>query len=567
MSPTILSVGIFSMFVLQCSAGGFLEIANMSTEELESSLLSELAEAVSHDAGHQERISSFKVLLKPMYDAAPHEADGTMSHAVVRYVLHRFFAKHHGWFMRGLEPNNGIQYNNEGLQDIKEWIPDYLQAFLENMSGKHGLSLQELAVFAATLEDFVHKEEKQWLKQVYGLLWHPLDSQLNKSDVKEVLETYLMMYNLDSNFSVPTPSKVREMLSLFSSKVKGWEDTVSWFTKVQDSAWGPDADRTADFEETQRLVKAVDEDYGTFNDGECLKMKTELLSVESKKPGRVRLTDFYKKSLYGSWEFNEKIEYLRSLGALDESDPTTPLVIIPNYVASRPQCLVSSNFYALCCRNECEDLLGSLERSIKSSHTAPSEIIKLVEALPTSTITAPRTLSQSLLSRLQDVATLNGGQVPLHGRLFAQWLHHAFPRECPFPHVGGTTNPQTADEWIKSTGHEDSKASEEEMMSHVERDTCKFSPHGMECTSKHSTSESENEEENEDLPWSQVEELLVVRAAPVQASGNSKAYGRDLVVYFVLSAIMSILVWVSKDFIKSRQADKNFNFKSISCTV
>jgi len=296
-------------------------------------------------------------------------------------------------------------------------------------------------------------------------------------------------------------------------------------------------------------------------------MKSELLSVESKKPGRVRLTDFYKKSLYGSWEFNEKIEYLRSLGALDESDPTTPLVIVPNYVASRPQCLVSSNFYALCCRNECEDLLGSLERGIKSSHTAPSEIIKLVEALPSSTITAPRTLSQSLLSRLQDVATLNGGQVPLHGRLFAQWLHHAFPRECPFPHVGGTTNPQTADEWIKSTGHEDSKASEEEMMAHVERDTCKFSPHGIECTSKHSTSESEHEEENEDLPWSQVEELLVVRAAPVQASGNSKAYGRDLVVYFVLSAIMSILVWVSKDFIKSRQADKNFNFKSISCTV
>jgi len=297
-------------------------------------------------------------------------------------------------------------------------------------------------------------------------------------------------------------------------------------------------------------------------------MKSELLSVESKKPGRVRLTDFYKKSLYGSWEFNEKIEYLRSLGALDESDPTTPLVIVPNYVASRPQCLVSSNFYALCCRNECEDLLGSLERGIKSSHTAPSEIIKLVEALPSSTITAPRTLSQSLLSRLQDVATLNGGQVPLHGRLFAQWLHHAFPRECPFPHVGGTTNPQTADEWIKSTGHEDSKASEEEMMAHVERDTCKFSPHGIECTSKHSTSESEHEEENEDLPWSQVEELLVVRAAPAQAvSGKSKAYVRDLVVYFMLSAIMSILVWVSKDFIKSRQADKNFNFKHVSCTV
>ena len=29
-------------------------------------------------------------------------------------------------------------------------------------------------------------------------------------------------------------------------------------------------------------------------------------------------------------------------------------------------------------------------------------------------------------------------EVPLHGRLFAQWMHYAFPRHCPFPHVSGT---------------------------------------------------------------------------------------------------------------------------------
>jgi len=25
--------------------------------------------------------------------------------------------------------------------------------------------------------------------------------------------------------------------------------------------------------------------------------------------------------------------------------------------------------------------------------------------------------------------------VPLHGRLFTQWLHFAFPHECPYPHI------------------------------------------------------------------------------------------------------------------------------------
>ncbi len=42
------------------------------------------------------------------------------------------------------------------------------------------------------------------------------------------------------------------------------------------------------------------------------------------------------------------------------------MVIVPNYVGSRPQCLTASNYYALCCRNECEDLMGALEAEIKA---------------------------------------------------------------------------------------------------------------------------------------------------------------------------------------------------------
>ena len=90
---------------------------------------------------------------------------------------------------------------------------------------------------------------------------------------------------------------------------------------------------------------------------------------------------------------------------------------------------------------------------------------------------APRALSQALQTRLREVANLHGGRVPIHGRLFAQWMHHAFPREllggifvvcrqekegiprggtamirprCPYPHEFGTTSPQTPDEWMKA---------------------------------------------------------------------------------------------------------------------
>merc|ERR550525_2060884 len=51
----------------------------------------------------------------------------------------------------------------------------------------------------------------------------------------------------------------------------------------------------------------------------------------------------------------------------------------------------------------------------------------------------PPQLKGSLTKQLNQIASTHGGKVPLHGRLFAQWLHYAFPRECPFPHKSDTT--------------------------------------------------------------------------------------------------------------------------------
>ena len=58
--------------------------------------------------------------------------------------------------------------------------------------------------------------------------------------------------------------------------------------------------------------------------------------------------------------------------------------------------------------------------------------------LSSSTVQAPRNLSQTLLRRLDEIALGHDGTVVLHSRLFAQWMHQAFPRECPYPHVTGT---------------------------------------------------------------------------------------------------------------------------------
>merc|ERR1719277_1067576 len=111
--------------------------------------------------------------------------------------------------------------------------------------------------------------------------------------------------------------------------------------------------------------------------------------------------------------------------------------------------------------------MEKLELAIEEPDASVEQVRGLVEKLSSPTVVAPRVLSDSLLARLESVATANGGRVPLHGRLFAQWIHNVFPRECSFPHTTGTTSPQTPDEWMRNTGHASTQASEEEMVCHV----------------------------------------------------------------------------------------------------
>ena len=107
---------------------------------------------------------------------------------------------------------------------------------------------------------------------------------------------------------------------------------------------------------------------------------------------------------------------------------------------------------------------GGFKVAVGQPAALSGDIVDIVSALASDTVDAPRKLSTPQLTRLQEIAELHSGRVPLHGRLFAQWMHHAYPRECPFPHVAGTTKPVSQDEW-EVQGLE-AEATEEEMTWH-----------------------------------------------------------------------------------------------------
>merc|ERR1719469_313195 len=104
--------------------------------------------------------------------------------------------------------------------------------------------------------------------------------------------------------------------------------------------------------------------------------------------GRVLLSTFYTQALAGAQEFAESVEYLRNQGALDETNPNAPSVVIPNYINSQTNCLAGSDFYSVCCINECEGLLGHLEQQITTPSAPSARIADVVSSLHSDTIDA-----------------------------------------------------------------------------------------------------------------------------------------------------------------------------------
>merc|ERR1719191_424672 len=288
---------------------------------------------------------------------------------------------------------------------------------------------------------------------------------------------YIMGHDLANMTGPEVEAGFLEMPELYP----GWADTQLWLRDVRHGMAYSDAGlqnpfRTHElsFAGTASIVERAADQFGQMQDRECRALKESLLTMEYEDSGRVRVADFYKRALGGEWQFSESLSYLRELGALDESDPARPSVVVTNYVSSPTNCISSSSFYSVCCLDECEGLMGHLERRIEAPEATPEQLAALVAALPSDTVDAPRNLSASLLRRLDEIASSHGGQVPLHGRLFAQWMHHAYPRECPFPHVAGSTLLRSASERAAAMGTNTSASQEVmEMYASTSTDTAR----------------------------------------------------------------------------------------------
>lgn len=502
------------------------------------SLLAELKDVVIHGSG-EDKLARHETILRSMYAALPKNEHGNLEGAGVNYALHRFFVERHGWHVKGLEPG-ARQIGTLATADIlKDRVPSYMQSMVQHQLGGNGFGLHELAVLAAALERLVHDDVIGRLQSVFQAHDLPLTSAVSETLVDQAIDTYMMVYIQGGNLTGMTPKKLQAKQARLSKKDPSWRETRIWMRDVRRSVSYVGRDRRnpfvsagLSFLDAAHIVEEIGEQFGRWQDLECRSLKNMLVELDPAGTGRVALSDFYRATLDGvvpkPFEFSETTGFLRQLGALDESGQ--PSVLIPNYVNARTNCLTTTSFYSVCCIDECERLLGQLEHAIGAPEATPTRIAELVTNLPSDTVEAPRNLSAPLLRRLSEVADRHQGRVPLHSRLFAQWLHHAYPRECAFPHATNAGGPVSPDAWMDDS---ERHATLEEMREVVEASVRSESvPWANEV--------GDAVEEQGELMWTEEQELF---AAPVPSSaGIFRQCCRCAVLALVLGAVTLNLV-------------------------
>jgi len=502
----------------------------------ETALLADLEGALgsTHREAAERRLEGLETLIKPLFVAMPKSGKGRLGHATVRYVLHRLFMEKHGWFVKGLEPSGETFNSSSPTNILKDRVGEHVQGVFEDRLGAHGFGIHEIAVLAATLENLVHEEAVDRLRGAYKGAGLIVEGKASDLEMDTAIDTYMAIYILGKNHSLMTPAEIQFTHSRIHLSYPTWPETQKFVRGVRQEVLGKREGNAAfSFDETTEVVEKIGDRYGRWQDSECKDLKKSLIKMEDQGTGRVLLKDFYGSALAGQWQFSESASYLRQLGALDETNPEHPSVIISNYVNSPSNCLSSSRFYAVCCLDECEPLLSKVEHEIAAPDSSPERIAEVMMSIPSATVEAPRSLPSSLRGRLDEIAKHHGGTVPLHGRLFAQWMHHAYPRECPYPHVSGTTRPLSADEWMIQTGT-DATADEEEMFQHAERPS--------------------RVTDAEELPWSDEEELFVIRPQLTERSAVHPAWVMSQGVFLVV-ALLSLALSVGRTLFASMDSE------------
>eukprot|EP00929_Paragymnodinium_shiwhaense_P108786 TRINITY_DN75124_c0_g1_i1.p1 TRINITY_DN75124_c0_g1~~TRINITY_DN75124_c0_g1_i1.p1 ORF type:complete len:438 (-),score=122.24 TRINITY_DN75124_c0_g1_i1:156-1313(-) len=121
-------------------------------------------------------------------------------------------------------------------------------------------------------------------------------------------------------------------------------------------------------------------------------------------------------------------------------------VLLANYLSLPMHCTASTELFSVCCASPCEDIARQVESQAMAPKVSSDRLFQIASKV------AP--VARPLQRKLDRIARQQGGDVLLHSEAFAEWLHYAFPAQCPLRNVAAvaeetaTSAMPTADELL-----------------------------------------------------------------------------------------------------------------------
>lgn len=418
---------------------------------------------LSTEIKNKAKVKLFEEELKPIFSAMPKDTAGHLNNSTARYALHRYFSQKKGWSIKGLEPAGASwQATMSVTPDVKDitkyMVPSYLQQLIAAKVGDSGLDLHNLAVLASVIDHMVHAEMLTIVYSIFTTLELTVPGKKTEKEVNDVIDTFLMVFAFGINLDVSMLADVQKAKEHLEKTHSGWPQLQSFAAEVRKQSSCMSVQ--LDFNQIVQLTEKIADSYSQWQGQDCARVKDELVAKPSHREGRVQFSEVTSSESPGRRSLlTENFEELSKLGVIDGGSQASATLIIPNYVNSQSMCLSTASMYNVCCMNECDSLLGSIEREAARPAVSSGDLLHMVKALPGTGI------AESLLQELPRLADSKTALIPLHGRAFASWMHRAFPLACPAPHDQKIANPKTADEWMGESGQEVSAL--EDMMTEV----------------------------------------------------------------------------------------------------
>ncbi|OLP85428.1 hypothetical protein AK812_SmicGene33561 [Symbiodinium microadriaticum] len=447
-------------FVICCGADRPKDFAAIMDEltgpVARASCVESMLESIEGSMGVKTRhwiegqVPTFEAALQPLFTSLPSRQGqpGQLSQRVAMYALHRVFVDERGWFLHSLEEHS--LHGEAPLPPITSILQNQIPSSAEQAFQacfQNGAYMKELAVLAATLDNLVHQEVLARTMSVFKANKLPLFGSVRVDQMDTALEQVVMSYILEEGGSASAfGAYVSGNLSI-SDRYPNWAELQRFLHHIEGVVM-PAKSTHLKFDDLSNLIHELQVHFGRWQDGECQEQMRELRKMEIEEcPGHVNLRDFYAANLYhNKWQFSESADYLRVVGALEESEPDSPRVIMSNYVQGPNNCVASSRYYSQCCINPCSSHLSSLEKAVAGSEVSP----ELLQSAISMVLPKPEASQSELWDRLRKIA--RDGKVALHGSSFAEWLHWAYPRDCPAVSGGPTPRQEKPTEYTARTG-------------------------------------------------------------------------------------------------------------------